>query len=159
MDEYWKKVGEEIIKRKQESKFAIDTQKKCQYKLNIKCGKHKYAHQNRNKWPKGSRIIFRILMENHIYFKREQIIGFSGGKFRQSDFSISKLKLFIEIDGPEHTKWKDEQRENQILARPLYKNWQFYRIKSHVAADYEKAIVALKPIVEMWNLYGELASQ
>lgn len=152
MDEYWKKIGEEIKERKLQRIIRRETKRinKTQAKLNSKMELYENAKKNKKRWPKGVSNVFNLLLEFRIRFEREKVIGFPNNTFRQPDFAIPKLKLFIEIDGPEHQKWKDDFREKQILALPFYKDWRFWRMKSDVATDINQCYVALKPIIGEW---------
>lgn len=161
MDEYWQKFGEELAKKKQNNiaiqrrQFIQKPQRQNlinerQNKSNNKFENHIYAVNNKTRWPKGTDNVFKILTESKIKFKREKVIGL-GTTFRQVDFAIQKLKIFLEIDGPEHVEEADKQREQQILGRIYYKDWTFIRIKSDIAANEKQCRTALKPIIEEWS--------
>lgn len=147
MEDYWKKVGEEIKERKRFNAYERAT------RLNNKASSVRNEDlktKPKQKWPKGLSNIFNILIKNHVRFVKERIIGFDKA-FKQIDFSIPKLKIFIEIAGPEHIEWKDAFRERQIKLKDPHKQYSFFRIKSDVASDYDLVSAALKPIINEWN--------
>lgn len=149
MDDYWKKVGEDLRIAKNQ-RVAVEVHKrqiKSQHILDSKRGEWANAKRNKRRWPIGTSNVFNILIENKVRFIREKVIGIPYKSFRQPDFTIHKLKLFIEIGGPEHVKFNDDFREKQILSRPVFKDYKFFRIKSEIAADLNQARQALQPII------------
>lgn len=163
MDGYWKKIGEELaikkkwqiikFKKQQEAKIILEQKgrvRRRQERMDSKFENHEYAIKNKTRWPKGVSNVFNLLIQYKIRFEREKVVGVEK-TFRQPDFAITKLKIFIEIDGPEHIIEDDKQREELILSREFYKNWKFFHIKPFIAADLTQCRIALKPIVDAWR--------
>lgn len=78
-----------------------------------------------NRISKAEKIVDAILKDLGIFAHRNWGFQTKGGGYRFVDFMLRKRRLIIEIDGPEHTKEKDQEREREILQ--VFKKFSFIR--------------------------------
>jgi len=77
-----------------------------------------WVKNTRNKLNRGSRIemlFARELKLMEMYFIRNYPVQLKGRKTRFIDFYFPNSKLFVELDGKEHKRKQDKEREDFIL--------------------------------------------
>lgn len=73
------------------------------------------------KSPRGERVIYNVLRDNDIYFKKEYSVRI-GSSTKRFDFYLYDFKMVIEYDGRQHTDKSDTWFSEENVERDKQKN-------------------------------------
>ena len=76
------------------------------------------------------KILEDFLKKERIGFSRNRCVQVAGGNYRFIDFSLRKHKLLVEIDGPEHSKEKDDFRHDDLMTIRSLRKYKILRFKN-----------------------------